>query len=212
MEDSVLTEFAERLRNVGQSFIRLGPLEELQNEFNSCFKIKQPSDIQTALEKSRAIRQRIDALLEQPVHEYDQASMRFFEAIRNIPQAERLQSAVLLSHGDRQALWPYYWRAGWLSIEEQSVERLLSGLAIYAFRSGTVTDWRDVICELAPAHIYAQELGCDIPTLFRQAADFAAPDLAEPMKKFGDRTDITAGAFGWKRVETQSGSRFRQNI
>lgn len=98
----------------------------------------------------------------------------------------------------------------WLSLEERSPRRLLTGLLAFALSWEDVSDWRVLLVALAPFHHCAQVLEMDIPRLFDQAGRYALPELTPHHETFGRRKDVTLGAFGWVAVETDYGLRLRE--
>jgi len=61
---------------------------------------------------------------------------------------------------------------------------------------------------LAPHRVVADEIGADAPAAFAKAAAFAGHGVADTIREFGGR-ETSLGAFGWRRVETPHGTRFR---
>jgi hypothetical protein len=68
-----------------------------------------------------------------------------------------------------------------------------------------VLDRRDLLIALAPLHDCAKRLGLDPTTVFNEAATDGPPTLAEQVKRFGARKDITLAAFGYRLDEKASG-------
>jgi hypothetical protein len=120
-------------------------------------------------------------------------------------QAEIISS---LSEGQRKILARYGLRCPMLALRERSPGRLLTGLIAYALVHRRVPDWRDDLVALAPAHYTVTALGVRPSDLFEHAATFASPDLADVYRTFGQRTDVTLRAFGWRLVEAEGGPTF----
>ena len=74
-------------------------------------------------------------------------------------------------------------------------------------------DWRDVLIHLAPYHDAARRLGGSAAELFDAAAateaDQAPDSIADVARRFGRRTDVTPGAFGWRFEDTPEGPAYR---
>jgi hypothetical protein len=191
-----------------EEFSSTGTLaQEIQESFNSYLP-----DVKSALDRTRKLREKMVALLEQPPTRYDQTVLTLYREIAPIPPEERGGLRRLLTDADRDALGPYPARANWLALEEQSRERLLSGLSIWALIFPDDYDDRDVMCMTAPTHVVAVELALDPHEIFVAAAGFAGPGVAKTLCNFGKRQDISLAAFGWTRIDTPNGPRIRQAI
>ena len=66
-------------------------------------------------------------------------------------------------------------------------------------------DSRDLMVAMAPYHDCATRLGLDRVQVFDDAAREAAQGVAETVRSFGRRTDITPSAFGFTLTTTQAG-------
>ena len=80
----------------------------------------------------------------------------------------------------------------------------LHGLLV-DYDSARVKDWRELLLSLAPMHDCARQLGLDPAAIFDEAAKDAPPELAEPVRRFGARTDITPRGFGYRLDEDAPG-------
>ena len=58
-------------------------------------------------------------------------------------------------------------------------------------------DWRDLLVAIAPYHDCATRIGLDPGRFFAEVSREAPPTLAETVRTFGQRTDITPTAFGY---------------
>jgi hypothetical protein len=172
----------------------LGPIRSLDAESRS------PGG---TVDRSRAVRAEIQEVLDRPRCAYDEAALELYRTLARFDPAEARRQAA----GHRRALVPYAVRAPWLALEEGSIERLASGLALLALSLPDEDDYRDVMIGLAPARVCAAELGADAAALFEEAARFAGPGVAETFCVFG-RRETGLGAFGWHEVETPHGRRF----
>jgi hypothetical protein len=68
-----------------------------------------------------------------------------------------------------------------------------------------VKDWRDLMVAMAPYHDCATRLGLDPAVLFDDVAREAPQALADSVRTFGRRTDITASAFGYTLTTSPAG-------
>ena len=102
-----------------------------------------------------------------------------------------------------------YWE--WLSrvARTDSAAELRSGLLERMASSPSFRhDYRDMMMVLAPVHHCARRLGIDVVALFDEAAGSAPPELADTVRHFGRRGDITPGAFGFGVEDTAEGPRY----
>jgi hypothetical protein len=70
-------------------------------------------------------------------------------------------------------------------------------------------DSRDLMVALAPFHHCARTLGLDVAATFREAAARGPESLRAVVTDFGERNDVTLGAFGWVVVEGPEGPSYR---
>jgi len=58
-------------------------------------------------------------------------------------------------------------------------------------------------------HVVAQQLGVEASALFNDVADRLPPGaMADLLREFGARRDVTLAAFGWLLIETEDGPDF----
>jgi hypothetical protein len=69
-------------------------------------------------------------------------------------------------------------------------------------------DYRDMLMVLAPVYDCARRLDMDVVALLDEAAGVAPEHLADIVRRFGRRTDITPDAFGFGVEETGDGPRY----
>ena len=70
-------------------------------------------------------------------------------------------------------------------------------------------DPRDAMVTMALHHFCAQQLGMRPSAVFDEVATrIADQSVADLLREFGSRTDITLAAFGWTLVETTNGLDF----
>jgi hypothetical protein len=174
----------------------LGPILELDREWRT-----PGGDV----ERAKAVRVRIQEVLDGPPCVYDDASLELYRALGGLqdPAAAR----ALVGAEERRLLVPAAIRSPWLALEEQSPERLTCGLVHLALALPDEDDYRDVMISLAPARVCADELEADSAAIFDEAAGYAGPGVAETFRGFG-RRETGLGAFGWQEVETPFGRRF----
>lgn len=75
-----------------------------------------------------------------------------------------------------------------------------------------VKDDRDLMVALAPFHDCARRIGLDPATVFAQAATRGPATVADVVRTFGARTDITPEAFGFALRETSDGPEYRSDL
>ena len=123
--------------------------------------------------------------------------------------ARQRQSLVYsLTEQRRRALARYAHRAPMVAMQTSEAAHLDAGLVAHSLLRQRVSDWRDDLVFFAPYHHVARALGLDPATLFNRAAAVAAPDLAEVMRTFGRRRDVSLGAFGWRQIDAPGGPTF----
>ena len=76
-------------------------------------------------------------------------------------------------------------------------EGLVTALAHEATRNVGFGDYRDVLLSFAPFHDAARALKLDPVDIFDAAADRVPDVVAELLRTFGRRTDVSLGVFGW---------------
>ena len=99
-------------------------------------------------------------------------------------------------------------RAPMLAIRARDPEYLRAGLLAHVLLTREVRDWRDDLVHFAPYFHVARVLQIDPSALFGDAAAAAVPELADVMRTFGRRRDVTLGAFLWRQVDTPDGPSF----
>jgi hypothetical protein len=123
------------------------------------------------------------------------------------PEQRASFSESLTPHG-RRSLGRFMLRAPMLALRGQDAAMLRHGLLIQSLLEQRVQDWRDDLVALAPYYYVARELNVVPVELFDEAASYAVPELAQVLSRFGRRTDVTLGVFGWRRIETPEGPTF----
>jgi hypothetical protein len=100
------------------------------------------------------------------------------------------------------------WLAGAVSdaLRRDSADELTAALALLVRllrREGY--DDRDAMTCLTPIHDCARRLGVEPAALFDEAAAAAPSDLADVLRAFGSRDEVTLAAFGWVLREDSNG-------
>ena len=76
-------------------------------------------------------------------------------------------------------------------------EGVVTALAAEAARNTGFRDFRDVLLSFAPFYDAAKSLGLEPSDVFDAAAQEVPDDVAELLRAFGRRTDVSLGVFGW---------------
>lgn len=143
-----------------------------------------------------------------PASALDEAIAQMLLDLTYGPAAEWGAFADSLTEQRRRVLGRFALRASVLALRTGEPRYLDAGLLAHCAVTRAVMDWRDDLVAFAPYVHVARALGLDVRTLFNDAAVHAVPDLADVMRTFGRRTDVTLGAFGWRQVETPDGPTF----
>ena len=72
-------------------------------------------------------------------------------------------------------------------------------------------DDRDLMVALAPFHDCARRLGLDVAAEFREAAERGPESLRDVVTTFGERRDVTPGAFAYALVEGPRGPSYQRS-
>jgi hypothetical protein len=115
-----------------------------------------------------------------------------------------------LDQRDFIALGRYGARQATVALRERSGSRLHNALFATALgQLGHESDPRDLMIGLAVPHLVAQQIGTAPPALFETVAA-RLPDgpVADLLRDFGARQDITLEAFGWQLIQTAEGPDF----
>ncbi len=104
----------------------------------------------------------------------------------------------------------YGLRQATVALRQRSVERLRNALLATALsaviRSPDARDW---MVGAAVHHVVAQQLGVEASALFNDVADRLPPGaMADLLREFGARRDVTLAAFGWLLIDTEDGPDF----
>jgi hypothetical protein len=88
-------------------------------------------------------------------------------------------------------------KAASAALADGTGERLVAELVRDAGAQAGFRDWRDVLIGFAPFYDCARRLGLDPAGVFDDAARQVPDDVADLLRTFGRRTDVTLGAFGY---------------
>jgi hypothetical protein len=96
------------------------------------------------------------------------------------------------------------------ALREQSLDVLRDELrhVVLEGEEAWLRDWRDLLVALAPYHDCARRLGLEPTVVFDEAAEAAATELREIIRRFGRRRDVTPRAFGFKVVDAPEGPQY----
>lgn len=100
-------------------------------------------------------------------------------------------------------------RAATLAVRESDPDRLRLGLIGNAIANTHIPPNRNVDVALAVFYHCARKLEIDPAGLFDEAAQFAAEDIAERLRVFGRRADVTLKQFGWREMRTPDGVHYK---
>lgn len=100
-------------------------------------------------------------------------------------------------------------RAATLAVRNGDGDWLRLGLIGNVIANTPVPPHRNVDAALVVFYHCAGKLELEAQILFDDAAQFAIDDLAERLKEFGRRTDVTLKAFGWREIKSPEGIRFK---
>lgn len=97
-----------------------------------------------------------------------------------------------------------------LALREGSLEHMRAGLVQLLARQGDeeVSDWRDLLMDLAPYHDCARRLGQDPRVLFEWVARQLPADVAGTVRALGKREDFAPEEFGFTLVDEADGPRY----
>lgn len=100
-------------------------------------------------------------------------------------------------------------RAATLAVRESDPDRLRLGLIGNAIANTHIPPNRNVDAALAVFYHCARKLEIDPAILFDEVAPFAAEDMAERLRAFGQREGVTLTKFGWREIRTPDGVRYK---
>jgi hypothetical protein len=115
-----------------------------------------------------------------------------------------------LDKSDFSALGRYGARQPTIALRERSPDRLYDALLAAAIcRLGSDSDPRDAMVGLAVHFVVAERIGISPSAMFGTiAARLPDGPVADLLRTFGARDDVTLEAFGWELVQTADGQDF----
>lgn len=100
-------------------------------------------------------------------------------------------------------------RVATLAVRLEDAEQLRLGLIGNIIANYQIPSSRNVDAALAVFYHCALKLGLSTQAFFDDAAQFASPEMADKMRSFGRRTDVTLKQFGWRELRTSDGIRYK---
>jgi hypothetical protein len=115
-----------------------------------------------------------------------------------------------LNDRDAVALGRYGARQPTIALRQESSQRLRDALLATALAQLVrQSDPRDLMVGLAVHHIVARQIGVVPSVIFDETANLLpAGPIADLLREFGARNDITLETFGWQLVQTTDGPDF----
>ena len=96
-----------------------------------------------------------------------------------------------------------------LALREGNPNHLRAGLEGVLARQGEeVSDWRDLVIDLAPYHDCARRLGLPPKALFEWVARQLPADVQGTVRALGQREEIDTREFGFILVDDEDGPRY----
>ena len=123
------------------------------------------------------------------------------------PEQERFMAA--LSPAERALFALFGHRAVTLAARRGDAEQLRLGLVGSVIANYAIPDRRNVDVALAVFHHCARKLELNPSDVFDEAAQYAGEAMAERLRAFGRRTDVTLRQFGWREIRGEEGVRYK---
>ena len=123
-------------------------------------------------------------------------------AFSGLPWLQRERFMDALEPRERSLFGVFGHRAATLSVRNADKEQLRLGLIAAAIANFVIPEKRDVDVGLAVFYHCAQKLAADPQEFFDEAAEYAAGAMADRMRAFGERTDVTLKQYGWREIRT----------
>jgi hypothetical protein len=153
----------------------------------------------TALDYLRqAIPSPLDAAIDQIIDRY-----------MGIHSQVRTHFAGGLQQSQRSLFGIYGHRAATRAVRQEDGLLLRRGLLGAVIANHVVPVHRRLEVALAVYYHCARRLDLSPADLFEEAATFAGTDLAEQLRRFGHRTDVSLPSFGWQEVKTPHGVEYK---
>jgi len=100
-------------------------------------------------------------------------------------------------------------RAATLAVRESSPDWLRLGLIGNAIANYHIPDHRNVDASLAVFYHCARRLEIEPADLFDDVAQIATEEMADRLRAFGYRPDVTLKQYGWREIKTAEGVRYK---
>ena len=132
------------------------------------------------------------------------------QVLARAPRVADANFLASLDDPDLLDLGRYGLRHATVALREGSADRLRNALFAIALPGVVMPpDPRDWMVGAAVHYVVAQQLGVEPPALFDEVADrLPAGVMADLLRGFGARRDVTLTAFGWVLIETAEGPDF----
>lgn len=114
-----------------------------------------------------------------------------------------------LSAAERALFALFGHRAATLAARSGDAEQLRLALVGSVIANYDIPDKRNVDVALAVFHHCARKLELNLPEVFDEAAQYATAAMAERLRAFGRRTDVTLRQFGWREIRGEEGVRYK---
>lgn len=166
-----------------------------------------PGDIAGAIATLRDIGAAVEYGWDQPLNERDTRLDSLMMDITKSGPADVASIRGELGPNEVRVLGIYSRRAAGRAIEGSSEELVRMGLtAVVLALYGDEGDPRDLMISLAPLHVAASAVAVDPGGTFDRVAERAPQHLADTLRAFAKRQDVTLGLFGWQEVLTPTGT------
>jgi hypothetical protein len=154
----------------------------------------------------RGISALVDYGWDQPLNDVDSRLDNLLEITSRLDMDGLASIANKLGPNEIGVLGIYSRRVAQRAIGDVSESDIRAGLnAVILARWDRKVDPRDVMVGLAPLHVAASRVAGSATRIFDSAAEQAPASLADVLRVFGRRNDVTLETFGWKEVDTPNG-------
>jgi hypothetical protein len=150
-----------------------------------------------------------DPRWDDPVGDVDRAMDRFIALAQELGPGGGLPAlGAAIRPRRRPSLYRYSVRAASRAGGKHDPDRCRAALAAAVIAVCDEDDARELMIDLTPHHVAATRVTGAATALFDWAADRAPSGIAETLRSFGARNDVTLEAFLWKEVVGPSGTWF----
>ena len=167
---------------------------------------------QAYLESTRAVLEGVTAIgyhqlpLPAPL---DEQLAEIAGAFTGLGAPERQQFMAALSDGERALFALFGHRVATLAVRNDNAEQLRLALVGNVIANYEIPDKRNVDVALAVFHHCARRLELNPTDVFDEAAHYAGEIMAERLRAFGRRLDVTLRQFGWREIRGEEGVRYK---